>query len=127
MSDAKRGIALPLHRRVKQEIALLGWTNTELHARSGVSRSTVEKWATQQQPPQPRTVNAVADALGIPRAEALRLAGILTDAPLAGTALPDPLERIASDRALSPEMRRAFIELAERMRAGGEPGAAASG
>jgi len=28
---------------------------------------------------------------------------------------------------LSDELKRAFIELAERMRAGGEPGAAASG
>lgn len=30
-------------------------------------------------PPQPATVNAVADALDIPRTEALRLAGILTE------------------------------------------------
>jgi transcriptional regulator with XRE-family HTH domain len=98
MPDAVRGIAYPLYQRVERERALRGWSATRLRNETGVSRSTVAKWATQQQPPQPGTVNAVADALGIDRAEALRLAGILTDAPApvpAGTQLTrDDLDRM---------------------------------
>jgi len=81
MPDVQRGIAYPFYQRVGRELALRGWTHVELQRRSGVARSTVTKWATGQQPPLPGSVNAVADVLGISRAEALRLAGILTDAP----------------------------------------------
>jgi transcriptional regulator with XRE-family HTH domain len=81
MPDAARGIAYLLYQRVNRELALRGWTHVELQRKSGVARSTISNWATGQQPPTPARVNAVADALGIDRAEALRLAGILTDAP----------------------------------------------
>ena len=79
MTDDLCGIARPLYDRVERERALKGWSSTRLHAETGVSRSTIGKWRTQKHPPLPGTVNAVADALGIPREEALRLAGILTD------------------------------------------------
>lgn len=81
MPEHARGPAFELHRRVLQEVALKGWTKSELRHKTGVARSTVEAWATQPRPPQPRTVNAVADALGIDRTEALRLAGILDETP----------------------------------------------
>jgi transcriptional regulator with XRE-family HTH domain len=77
MADQARGIAFPLYQRVATERAQQGWTWTRLTAQAGVARSTINSWAHIQAPPQPEKVNAVADLLGIPRMEALRLAGVL--------------------------------------------------
>lgn len=77
MADHVRGIAFPLYQRVATERARQGWTWTRLTARAGVARSTINSWAHIPTPPQPEKVNAVADLLGIPRLEALQLAGIL--------------------------------------------------
>lgn len=119
MPDAARGIAYPLYRRVERERALLGWSSTRLHKETGVSRSTIGKWATQQQPPQPGTVNAVADALGIERAEALRLAGILTEVPAAAAESDDDLDALERDLGLdlstvNPDLRRAVLRRYQR-------------
>jgi transcriptional regulator with XRE-family HTH domain len=99
-----RGIAFPLYERVERERALKGWSSTRLRAESGVSRSTIAKWRTQPNPPLPGTVNAVADALGIGREEALRLAGVLA-------ADPDPLPDMSADE------RREVIEMIYKRRA----------
>ena len=95
MSDAARGIAYPLYERVERERVLRGWSSTKLHQETGVSRSTIAKWRTQQRPPQPATVFAVADRLGISRTEALSLAGLLTDSRQAGPDVPDTPARQA--------------------------------
>jgi transcriptional regulator with XRE-family HTH domain len=95
MSDAARGIAYPLYERVERERVLRGWSSTKLHQETGVSRSTIAKWRTQQRPPQPATVFVVADRLGIDRTEALSLAGILTDISQAGPDVPDTPARQA--------------------------------
>ena len=100
MSGNQRGIAYPLWERVERERALKGWSSTRLHSETGISRSTVAKLATQPRPPLPSTVNALADALGIGRETALRLAGVLTDARERLSAPPE------DDDAL-PEMTRA--------------------
>jgi transcriptional regulator with XRE-family HTH domain len=114
MPDTVRGIAYPLFLRVERERSLRGWSATRLHNETGVSRSTIAKWATQQQPPQPGTVNAVADALGIERAEALRLAGILTDAPSANPLTEDELDALERElgvdlSGLDPHVRRVIL------------------
>lgn len=80
MPDNARVPAHGLYLRVMERLALTGMTKTDLRRRTGVARSTIDSWATQATPPQARTVNKVADALGIDRVEALRLAGILDDA-----------------------------------------------
>lgn len=121
MSDALRGIAYALYERVERERALRGWSATRLHTETGVSRSTIGKWATQTRPPLPATVNAVADALGIERAEALRLAGILTDLPAAGPDLtpqsgdPDSIRGLLADERLSPEDRIRWANWGRRL------------
>ena len=79
MAGSGVGVAVRLYERVERERALKGWSWTRLQRETGVARSTFAKWQTQPQPPQPATVNAVADALGIGRAEALELAGILIE------------------------------------------------
>lgn len=80
-----QGIAYPLYQRVQREMALRGWTATYLESVSGVRRSTLDNLKRQVRPPQARTVNALADCLGIDREEALRLAGIWTEMPPPGT------------------------------------------
>lgn len=50
---------------------------TELSERSGVARTTIGNWNTNRRKPYAKAVNAVADALGIDRAEAHVLAGIV--------------------------------------------------
>jgi transcriptional regulator with XRE-family HTH domain len=118
MPDVQRGIAYPLYQRVGRELALRGWTHVELQRRSGVARSTVSKWATGQQPPLPARVNAVADTLGIDRAEALRLAGILTDAPAVAGEIPDDaLDALEAELGvpltdLDPHVRRVWLSFA---------------
>jgi transcriptional regulator with XRE-family HTH domain len=114
MPDAPRGIAYPLYQRVNRELALRGWTHVELQRKSGVARSTVAKWATGQQPPMPDRVNAVADALGIDRAEALRLAGILTEIPAPSMFGADELDQLEAELGvpldrLDPETRRIWL------------------
>jgi transcriptional regulator with XRE-family HTH domain len=116
MPDAPRGIAYPLYQRVNRELALRGWTHVELQRKSGVARSTVAKWATGQQSPMPDRVNAVADALGIERAEALRLAGILTEIPASPLFGDDELDALEAELGvpldrLDPETRRIWLSL----------------
>jgi transcriptional regulator with XRE-family HTH domain len=57
-----------------------GWTKIQLAQRAGVNRGTIDNWARQPKPPLAATIVPVAERLGIDRDEALRLAGILTDA-----------------------------------------------
>jgi transcriptional regulator with XRE-family HTH domain len=105
----ERGVAFPLYERVERERVLRGWSSTQMEDKTGVARQTVGKWRTNPMTPQPGTVNAVADALGIDREEALRLAGILTsgipeDAPLCS------FERETLDsRILSPDQQAGVI------------------
>jgi transcriptional regulator with XRE-family HTH domain len=127
MSDAVRGIAYPLFVRVERERALRGWSATRLHKETGVSRSTIGKWATQPQPPLASTVNAVADALGIERAEALRLAGILTDPPAAGAISDDELAGLERSLGVDlsmfePDKRHALLIFAAALMASAERG-----
>jgi hypothetical protein len=72
----ERGPAAPWYDRVVAELAQQGQSKSWLNRRSGVSRATIENWATQPKPPQAGTVAAVADVLRIPREEAARLAGL---------------------------------------------------
>lgn len=80
-----------------REAALRGWTNTELGRQVSVSRSTIDKLATQPKPPLPATVLKIADALGIPRGEALELAGVIPGT--ASAAIPKPSVSAAGEVA----------------------------
>ena len=112
MPDDARVPAHGLYLRVMERLALTGMTKTELRKRTGVARSTIDSWATQATPPQARTVNKVADALGIDRVEALRLAGILdeTSAPAPQIVPLDAFERaVSADERLSDAEKTAAI------------------
>lgn len=111
MPDDARVPAHGLYLLVMERLALTGMTKTELRKRTGVARSTIDSWATQATPPQARTVNKVADALGIDRVEALRLAGILdeTSAPAPPIVPLDAFERSVAESALPAAEKTAAI------------------
>lgn len=93
------------HAAVMAELAKQGHTRNWLHRRSGVARNTIDRWATQPHPPQAGTVLAVAKALGLDHAWALRLAGVPGAEAVAEAATPAPLGGAATDDLLA-ELRR---------------------
>ena len=113
--------------------AVKGWSIAELGTRSGVARSTVYGWRDNPGRPQAKSVNAVADVLGIPRDRALRLAGIIGTTPgkEPNPTIPKTLLRaIESEDDLTPEVRQAVIDaVTETIRESGasEPSGKESG
>ena len=77
MTQERPPPARPWYEQVVSEIALRGWAKTELSYRSGVARTTIDNWNTNRHKPSAKAVNAVADTLGIDRAKAHVLAGIV--------------------------------------------------
>lgn len=99
--SADRAPARDWYNLAAETAAVKGWSMADLSNRSGVARSTIYGWRDNSGKPQAKSVNAVADALGIPRERALRLAGIIAaPAPQAESPperelpRPDELERL---------------------------------
>lgn len=115
-----------------QTTAVKGMSIADLASKSGVARSTIYGWRDNSGKPQAKSVNAVADALGIPRERALRAAGIITSAR-PEPAIPKSLLRdIMETEGLTDEERQAVIAAVERTLRGEPaapppPGAGASG
>jgi transcriptional regulator with XRE-family HTH domain len=91
-----------------------GRSQNWLHKRTGVSRNTLTSWSRQPRPPSARTVLSVADALGLDRAEALRLGGVMSDATAAREGVAADLSEIPTD-ALVEELHRIGDELRRRI------------
>jgi transcriptional regulator with XRE-family HTH domain len=81
MSDSGLPPAYKLWERVESERNQRGWSTTELQERSGVDRATIYRWQKSKRLPLAETVNALADAFGIPRRELLTVAGLTVDSP----------------------------------------------
>jgi transcriptional regulator with XRE-family HTH domain len=110
--------ALAWYSRVTEAIALRGWSKAELSERAGVARSTIDGWQRNPRRPQAKSVNAVADTLGIGRAEALRLAGIVGEPRQEpATRLSEETKRQMRDE-LGDEMAARLIAHAEHLAAG---------
>ncbi|MGP3914332.1 helix-turn-helix domain-containing protein [Nonomuraea sp. 10N515B] len=73
---SSRPPAAPLHQRAEAERTKRGWTRDELARHAGIGRLTYDRLATNLEPPIPRTVRKLCQALDIDLAEGLRLAGI---------------------------------------------------
>lgn len=72
-----RGVAYEFWRRVEAERADRGWSKTELAQRTAIPISTLNRLQDSTRAPYARTVNKLADMLGIDREDAHRLAGIV--------------------------------------------------
>lgn len=128
---SNRAPAKPWYEEVVATIAVRGWTKAELSDRSGVARTTIDNWERNLRRPQAKSVNSVADALGIPRERALRLAGVISEAAEADRSppreLPDDLKEHMRE-VVGDEMASALIAAYEQLLRGrGRPtGGAAS-
>ncbi|GAA3441024.1 helix-turn-helix domain-containing protein [Planomonospora venezuelensis] len=67
----------PLWERAEQIRVERGWSQEELAERAGIGRVTLARLKTQANKPQARTVNKLADAIGISHREAGILSGLI--------------------------------------------------
>lgn len=110
-AEAARGVAYPFYLRARQLMATLGMSDTELRRRSGVTVNTLKNLAVITRRPQARVVNAVADAVGMDRVEAHRLAGLIpAEMPDNDINVRDAIERSAE---FSEAQRRALLQLVD--------------
>lgn len=70
------GAAHRLWAVIESERVRLGWTAVQMAQHIDLPRSTIDRLRKGSRPPQVGTVHAVADALGIDRIDAARLAGL---------------------------------------------------
>lgn len=114
------GVAYAFWLRVEQERADKGWSKTELAEaatrRAGpgsrIHRPTIDNLRTGTRAPQPRIVNALADALGIERHEAHQLAGIV-DAPRGDSA--NVREAVEFSTAYTDAQKQMLLELVDAL------------
>lgn len=105
-----------------------GWSQDDLEAASGVSRSTISRWERGvSDSPEPPHVRAVCAALGIdPRRAAIAL-GFLTEDEVSGTAarLDPEVEgamRMLESDSISPAERQGWIDYLKFLYAKGQRG-----
>lgn len=107
-------MAYAFWRAVEDKRIELQWTKTELSERTGLPRSTFNDLQNTTRPPQPRIVHAYADAVGIDRTEAERLAGLR---PQIGARTAGVREAILASDTLTTSNKRTMIELFEQLSA----------
>lgn len=107
MSD--RAPAAAFHAAIKAALDQMGRTQVWLSKETGIPRSTLNAWKTQPRPPYAKTVIRVADALGMDRNEALRLAGRESDVRVALEDQVVSLDEVRTDDLLA-EIRRRIVE-----------------
>jgi transcriptional regulator with XRE-family HTH domain len=108
---SERGVAYDFWRRVKAEQAARGWTDSELHRRSGISRNTISGLETRKRV-EAATINALADALDIPRAEAHQLSGLVPGGERPARA-STVREAILADLTYTDEQRETMLRLVD--------------
>jgi hypothetical protein len=127
MSD-ERPPARPWFDLVMERIAVRGWGIAELSRHAKVGRPTIYGWRDSANGKlQADPVNRVADALGIPRERALRLAGIITTRTPEPPPIPDSLIREIDAAGLTGEARAKVIALLEAELATGDGSSESSG
>ncbi|MBQ1064521.1 helix-turn-helix transcriptional regulator [Micromonospora sp. C41] len=110
---AERGPAYNFWVRVKTEQATRGWSDSELNRRSGVSRNTIKDLGTRTRV-EAETINALADALDIPRTDAHRLAGIVpADAHTSDERRVSVREAILADPNYNEQQRQTMLQLVD--------------
>ncbi|MEV4384363.1 helix-turn-helix transcriptional regulator [Micromonospora sp. NPDC049580] len=111
VEQSERGPAYNFWVRVKAEQAARGWTDSELFRQSGVTRNTINGLKTRKRV-EAATVNAIADALEIPRDEAHVLAGLVpAEDEQPDREAADAREAILRDQIYTEEQRAAMLHL----------------
>lgn len=64
---------------LKEQLELRGWTQTQLAAKSGLTRAAISNYINQIRQPEAASLIAIADALDLPREHVLKVAGILQE------------------------------------------------
>lgn len=98
--------AAAFHAAIEEALDDLGRDKAWLSRETGIARSTINGWKRNPRPPKAKSVNLVADTLGLDRDEARRLAGF-TGAPVVGAeGQPIPLSDLDTDELLAEIRRR---------------------
>ena len=105
-------MAYPFWARVEDERATKGWNKAELAERVGLPRSTIDNLKTGTRAPQPRIVNALADAVGLDRAQAHQLAGIV---PAKADDSADVRRAIEASTAYTETQKRLLLETVDAL------------
>ncbi len=118
--DARReGVAHSLWLRIEELRLARGMTKDDLHKASGVAKTTIDDLRSRTRAPHVRTVHALADAVGLDRTEATRLAGLLPARPDPGISVRDA---IAASADYTPEQKRALLAIVDEFDAGNRNG-----
>ncbi|HEX6681665.1 MAG TPA: helix-turn-helix transcriptional regulator [Candidatus Limnocylindrales bacterium] len=112
MAHISRGVAYPFWVRVEDERAAKGWNKAELAERVRLPRSTIDNLKTGSRAPQPRIVNALADALDIDRSEAHQLAGIV---PTKADQSADVRRAIETSTAYTETQKQMLLETVDAL------------
>jgi transcriptional regulator with XRE-family HTH domain len=91
---------------VVSALASRGLNKLKLHELTGVARSTIDGWRTQTRPPYAEKILIVAEALGIDKEEALRLAGVVADPVITLGGEPVSLSQVPASELLAELARR---------------------
>ncbi|GAA2608194.1 hypothetical protein GCM10010399_43800 [Dactylosporangium fulvum] len=111
MANRGRGPSYPFWARIQREISEQGITLRELVKRSEVTHTVIGSLAhsgIRDRAARQRNVIALAKALGIPKSEALQLAGL---APVKPDPRVDAREAIRLDPELDDEQKDALFRL----------------
>ncbi|MEO3929285.1 helix-turn-helix transcriptional regulator [Micromonosporaceae bacterium B7E4] len=105
----QRGVAYQLWEAVEHERLTRGWTKTQLAEHVGLPRTTLNNLEASPKPPLPRTVHAIADALGFKREEAETWAGLRRRS--AGEGDISAREAVLRDPNYTDAQRQTMLEL----------------
>lgn len=109
------GVAERFWLRIEQERIALGWTKDRLSIetkrytpdKKAIPRSTIDNLRSSTRVPQPRIVNALADAVALDRVEAAQLAGLL---PPTVDARVSARQAVILDPTFTDRQRAALLE-----------------
>lgn len=107
------GVAFPLWRRLEDERVGRNISKVELAALTGLPRSTYNDLQKTSRP-KPHVVHLYADALGVPREEAERLAGLRS---LPGGEQVSVRRAIEQSATFTPRQKAALLGLIDDMEA----------
>jgi DNA-binding XRE family transcriptional regulator len=109
LRSRRPGVAYPFAVHLERQRLLGGLSKTDLAAKAGISRTTLDNIGFTSVPPQQRTVLALADAVGMDREEAAQMAGLL--APEVDDASAPVRQAILDSDAYSPAQKSMLLDL----------------